>query len=109
MKKMKILLLGVSLALCSVFASAVETKLAGCNVEVVKAEAFEINQANPNVFDLAVADDFIHVGYSLPKVDYGGELVQVKSGKINQVEPFSLVANIAVMQNQNFERMRLAA
>ena len=113
MKINKILLVGlVGMSLsCSAIASAIKDKV--FNVAFVEPAKVVQLKAQPELTNqpIEVVEVFLyHSNVNNVLIhDYGGEVdLQVNSNKLAYRESNVLVANFAKVQNQNFERMRLA-
>ncbi len=113
MKISKVLLVGfASMALsCSAIASAIKDKVFDVAfvelAKVMQLKALPEVSVQPTESTIDVIK-YINVN-SIEIFDYGGDVVlQVNSIKLACRELNVLVANFAKVQNQNFERMRLA-
>ena len=114
MKMSKVLLIGLVGASLSVsaIAESIKDKLIDVSfvepAKVVQLKAFpELTTQPSEALTVFIHDVYINSARLI--TDYGGiEERQVNSNKLAYRESNVLVANFAKMQNQNFERMRLA-
>ena len=114
MKISKVLLVGfASMALsCSAIASAIKDKVFDVSfvepAKVVQLKAYpELSEQPSEVVEVFNHEAILN---SILIHDYGGDVeLQVNSNKLAYRESNVLVANFAKVQNQNFERMRLAS